>query len=167
MKNIVGIDPGVSGAISLVDSTGRFIDVRDLPTMAKGGKVKQHINSKALQQIIYAWFAEHGEIAAYMENIHAMPGQGVSSMFSMGDTFGAIRGVLACEGIETYFISPKSWKKELKLTSDKELCRAFAIRLFPEASQYLERKKDHNRAESLLIAKYGYRDYYNKGETLL
>jgi len=155
---IIGIDPGLSGAICLLDDTGKFYEIMDLPTMIRGGgqgKVKRCINPKGLQLVIASWFAEYGEMKAYVENINPMPGQGVVSMFSMGDTFGAIKAILACEGIETYFIAPQTWKKYFKLTSDKELCRTYAIRIFPDAAQYLERKSDHNRAEALLIAKWG------------
>lgn len=162
MINVLGVDPGLTGALALLDDRGRFLTISDMPIMSRGvksGKSQNCVNYKGLQLLIDAWRAEYGEIVAYVENIHAMPGQGVTSMFNMGDTFGAIKAILACEDIETYYITPQSWKKHFKLTSDKEQCRAYAIRTCPQAAQYLDRKKDHNRAEALLIARYGVKLY--------
>lgn len=151
---IIGIDPGLTGAIAFVEQERYF--VVDLPTMANGkgkAKVKRQIDPGALKEIIGQNVSVYGATRAYLERMASMPGQGVQTMFSLGDTFGAIRSVMAIMKIRTEIITSQSWKKYYKLTSDKELCRAKAIELFPGAE--LSRKKDHNRAEALLIANYG------------
>jgi crossover junction endodeoxyribonuclease RuvC len=158
----IGIDPGLTGAISLIGNNGEFKELIDMPTMAKnkaGGVVKNCVNARALHTILMQFAGSDDlSIVAFLENVNAMPGQGVSSVFSLGDTFGSIRSVLACCNIETNLIAPQTWKKYFKIGKDKEVVRALAIRLYPEASEYLKRKKDHNRAEALLIARYGYKN---------
>lgn len=153
----IGIDPGLSGAIALVDYSGIFKEVLDIPTMMKGtgkGVVKKQLNAKELQNIIAWMIAEYGHLHAYVENVNSMPGQGVSSVFSLGDTCGVIRAVLACENIPVDFIAPITWKKYYKLTRDKEEARAKAIKLYPDAAQYLTNVGHHNRAEAILMARY-------------
>ena len=153
---IIGIDPGITGAAAFIweDHT----EVFDIPVMAKGkggAKVKNQVNAAALAEMLE--HAKHwvgaDKVYVYLERISSMPGQGVASMFSMGDTFGCIRGVCAALGLSVEIVTPQSWKKAYGLGKDKEVIRAKAIELFPEAP--LSRKKDHNRAEALLIAKYG------------
>lgn len=157
MTYYIGIDPGITGAIALVNHKGALCELFDLPTMLKGDikKPKKCINAKALQHILCAWLAEWGDLIAFVENVHAMPGQGVTSMFNMGETFGTIKSVLTCENIYTNLISPQKWKKQLKLTSDKEECRQYALKMYPNDIHQINRKKDHNRAEAILIARYG------------
>ena len=148
---IIGIDPGISGAIGVIWPDNTY-EVIDMPVMAKGkgsSKVKSQVNAAELAGIL----RESTSPIIYLERISSMPGQGVASMFSMGDTFGCIRGVCAALGLRTEIITPQSWKKSYGLGKDKEIVRAKAIELFPEAP--LSRKKDHNRAEALLIANYG------------
>lgn len=147
---MIAIDPGLSGAVAAI--TGAGIYVTDMPIMAKGkggGRVKTQINASELASILHGYSNGHTVV---LERISSMPGQGVASMFSMGDTFGCIRGVCAALGMRVEVITPQSWKKHYKLPSDKEVCRAKAIELFPDLP--LGRKKDHNRAEALLMAKY-------------
>jgi crossover junction endodeoxyribonuclease RuvC len=93
-----------------------------------------------------------GEYSAMLERVNAMPGQGVASMFSMGDSFGVIRCALAAASIPTEYITPQSWKKHFHLDSNKEAARALAIRLYPMVDLHL--KKFIDRAEALLIATY-------------
>lgn len=152
---IIGIDPGLTGAIAFMVSNKS--NVYDLPTMASGkgkAKVKRQIDPGSLAEIINIEIRTPGQTTAYLERMASMPGQGVQTMFSLGDTFGSIRAVLAILKIKTEIITSQSWKKYYNLSSDKELCRAKAIELFPGAE--LSRKKDHNRAEALLIANYGF-----------
>lgn len=151
---MIGIDPGISGAIARISQSGAY-EVKDLPTMANGkgkSKIKKMINPSALRDILEIYHTSAAEVV-YIERISSMPGQGVASMFSMGDTFGCIRGVCAAMGFRVEIITPQSWKKFYRLGKDKEVVRAKAIQLFPSAP--LSRKKDHNRAEALLIANYG------------
>ena len=153
---IIGIDSGLTGAIAFIYEDTTY-EVLDLPTMAHGkgnAKVKKQINASALATILKDRDISLITTTAFLERVNAMPGQGVASMFSMGDSFGCIRGVLGYAIVPTEIITPRQWKRHFNLPSDKDVCRAKAIELFPDAP--LHRTKDHNRAEALLIAKYGY-----------
>lgn len=150
---IIGIDPGITGAIAFIHTN--WSKVEDIPVMANGKgktKVKNKVNGSALAEMLTNYDLKTATV--YLERVSSMPGQGVASMFSMGDTFGCIRGVCAALGLPIEIITPQSWKKHYGLGSDKEVVRAKAIELFPKAP--LSRKKDHNRAEALLIAMYGF-----------
>jgi crossover junction endodeoxyribonuclease RuvC len=145
----IGVDPGLSGAIAII--TGDWYEVHDIPTMAKGsGVVKSEINAKGMADILRTRIS--GPPLAALERVNAMPGQGVASVFSLGDSFGACRAVLACNSIPTLYVTPTEWKKYYKITSDKEEARALAIKKFPNAELHL--KKHIDRAEALLIANY-------------
>lgn len=151
---IIGIDPGLTGGIAFMNRRGLLLDVSDMPVMAKGkgtSRVKMQINPAGIREIVEIYEPE--PMVAYLERVSAMPDQGVASVFSMGDTFGAIRATFATLGIPVEIITPQLWKKYYKLGKDKEVVRAKAIELYPEAP--LSRKKDHNRAEAILIARYG------------
>ena len=159
MTFVLGIDPGLSGAVTVMTGSGELVEVFDLPVMQTGGKqsfVKNTINASALFTKLQTVRSGGSGVVAYLESVASMPGQGVSSMFSMGHTLGSIASVLACLQIPYVMVRPQEWKKALGLLrADKNLSRALAVQRFPEASQWLERVKDHNRAESLLIAHYG------------
>ncbi len=149
----IGIDPGITGAIAFI---GNNYCVYDLPIMAKGKgrtKVTNQINPSALSELIRAEILGEGDVQVYLERVSSMPGQGSASIFSLGDSYGCIRGVVATMGLRLNVVTPNSWKKHFKLGKDKEVVRAKAIELFANAP--LERKKDHDRAEALLIAQYG------------
>lgn len=156
MSYQIGIDPGLNGAIAFIGPNGQFKDVMDLPTMAKHkatGHVKNCINAKALYDIIMKWHHFAPEI--WLEQVSSMPTDGASSAFSFGDTFGSIRATCACTGLPVMLVAPSVWKKYFNIGKDKEVARALAINLFPTASSHLARKKDHDRAEALLVAKFG------------
>lgn len=166
MINILGIDPGISGAMALLNDQGKLLELCDIPVLVDkvvNGKAKNVINYKQLQNTLMAWIAEYGEMMCYLESVHAMPTQGVTSMFNMGATYGAIRAVLACENIVVEQVAPQTWKKQLKIpmgphlssAEKKEISRGHAIKLFPHDVELFARKADHNRAEAALIAKYG------------
>jgi crossover junction endodeoxyribonuclease RuvC len=147
----IGIDPGLSGAIAILWDDDTY-EVHDIPIMSKGfGTVKNEINAGGMKDILDAATVV-GNAVAVLERVNAMPGQGVSSVFSLGDSFGTCRTVLACLDIPTLYVAPTQWKKHYGLTSDKEQARALAIRLFPKAD--LKLKKHIDRAEALLIALY-------------
>lgn len=157
MTYYIGIDPGLSGALSLIDNQGKYKEVRSIPIMANHkstGRVKNCVNAKALYDIIISWKRFNPSI--WLEHVGARQGDGVCSAFSFGDTFGSIRAVCSCAEIPINLVSPSVWKKYLKIGSDKEVARALAINLFPEACSELSRKKDHDRAEALLLAFFGY-----------
>ena len=164
---IIGIDPGITGAISFFSNHGRLLRVDDLPIMALGKK--QQLNPSELTNIIGGAiedpeFAEAGlslnmgdyANAAYLEKVGAMPGQGVSSMFNFGMGYGAIQGVLAGLCVPLHLVTPQKWKKHHGLIGkDKDCARTLAQQLYPEAS--LARKKDIGRADAILIGDYGLR----------
>ena len=135
---IIGIDPGLTGAIAIF-SNYTYIDVHDMPIMAHGkgkAKVKNQVNAAALSKLIKEEvqnYSDTNTALVYLERISAMPGQGVSSMFSMGDTFGCIRGVCASLGLPIQIITPQKWKKHFGIGKDKEIIRAKAIEQYPEA----------------------------------
>lgn len=151
----IGIDPGLSGAIAILWSDDTY-EVHDIPIMSKGfGSVKNEINAGGMKDILVGGLlptAESYHSVAVLERVNAMPGQGVSSVFSLGDSFGTCRTVLACLDIPTLYVAPTQWKKHYGLTSDKEQARALAIRLFPKAD--LKLKKHIDRAEALLMSLY-------------
>ena len=146
-----GIDVGLTGAVGvLVD--GEYSNVFDIPTVLKGKGTRQEINPSALMTMIRASISYDHDIEVMLEKINAMPGQGVVGVFSLGDSYGTCRSVVACMNLRTQLVSPASWKSYFKLGRDKEESRALAIRLFPSAP--LNLKRHHNRAESLLLAYY-------------
>lgn len=149
----LGIDPGLSGAVAILDPAGGVALLEDLPTLASGtgkARVSRRLDPAALVRLLEPF---HNRIRlAALEAVAARPGQGTASIFSLGDSFGTIRAVLACTGLSVALVSPVEWKRHYRLDCDKERARARAIELFPMAD--LGRKKDHNRAEALLLARY-------------
>lgn len=153
---LLGIDPGLTGAVALIDGVGRFVMVEDMPTMprstaSKSAKVRNQINAAALAQLLRPWAPEVG--VAILEQVGTRPGQDASTTGSLMHSLGVIEGVLASLGIPVVMVSPVAWKKAARLGPDKDQSRALAQRYFPEAS--LARVKDHNRAEALLLARHG------------
>lgn len=150
----IGIDPGLSGAIGFLQD-GRFVAVESMPTVAKGsGTVKNEVSPAGVLGILRGCTPAADAVAAVIERVNARPGEGVASSFSLGDSFGVVRGVVAVARVETHYVTPAQWKKHFKLTSDKEFSRALAVRLFPEAATLLRFKKDADRAEALLLARW-------------
>lgn len=149
LTTYVGIDPGLSGAIAFL--RGDKYTVVDIPIIQKGsGFIKNEINAKGLHDILKKNI-DSQPIAA-LERVNAMPGQGSASVFSLGDSFGVCRAILACAHVPMFYITPVEWKKHYKLTRDKEEARALAVKMFPDAELHL--KKHIDRAEALLIANY-------------
>ena len=158
MKFILGIDPGLTGAIAFLDENGKFIAVHDMPVMPNGkakARIKQQVNAAALVAIMRdAQTYTTLFLTAYLEQVSARPGEGVSSSFSFGDSFGTVRGVLAALGIPMTMVQPHAWKKHFGLLRlDKDYSRTKAQQLYPCAP--LELKKHGGRAEALLIGAYG------------
>ena len=147
MTCILGLDPGVSGAIAFIfsDDPNR-VAVEDVPVVAG------EISAALLADRIKAF----GPSIAMIERVSAMPGQGVSSMFGFGVSFGQARGVIGALNIPLHYVTPAKWKKHFRLSSDKEEARKLALHLFPSCSTSFARKKDHGRAEAALIARYGF-----------
>lgn len=149
---IVAIDPGLTGAIGFLRD-GIYVAVEDMPAVLKGaGSVKSEVSPQGIKTLIRERLQPGETVVAVIEKVGAMPGQGVSSMFSLGDSYGAARAVLATANFELVQAHPATWKKYFKLTSDKELSRALATRMFPAAPLHL--KKHDGRAEALLLARW-------------
>lgn len=151
---ILGIDVGVTGAVAVFEDDGTPIEVFDLPVMANGkraARVKSQVNAGALARRLRVFGAPD---VAYVEAVAARPGQGVSSMFSLGHSLGTVCAVLATLSIPFLLVQPQAWKTQFGLRkADKDASRTLAIRLCPTMD--LSLKKHHNRAEALLIAAYG------------
>ncbi len=153
---IVGIDPGISGALCFF-SNGNIIDVIDMPTMAEGKKSKKQVNGRQIFNEILNiknTFAGH-KINVVVEQVSAMPGQGVTSMFNFGQSFGVIKGICSAMELPIFYVRPAKWKKYFNLiNAEKDASRTKVIEMFPKISQKLSRKKDNNKADAILIAKY-------------
>ena len=151
---IIGIDPGISGAISIVENK-KILEVYDTPTMIDGKKNKKQINSAQVTNIIKESLNRDKEVIVVVEHVNAMPGQGVTSMFNFGQSFGVIKGICAALNLPIYFIRPTKWKKHFNLIkTNKDASRTKVIEVYPEISSKLQRKKDSNRADAILIALY-------------
>ena len=151
---IIGIDPGISGAISILENK-KILEVYDTPTMIDGKKNKRQINSAQVTNIIKERLKDGKEVIVVVEHVNAMPGQGVTSMFNFGQSFGVIKGICAALGLPIYFVRPSKWKKHFNLIkTNKDASRTKVIEAYPEISSKLHRKKDSNRADAILIALY-------------
>ena len=153
---ILGIDPGLSGAIAILENK-KVISLFDMPVMAEGKKNKKQLNSAQLVNIIKDNTVEKDEVAVVVEQVNAMPGQGVTSMFNFGQTFGAIKGVCAALKLPIFFVRPSKWKKYFELiNSSKDSSRTKVIEMYPSLSSQLAKKKDVNKSDAILIARFYY-----------
>ena len=151
---IIGIDPGVSGAISVLKNK-KDIEVYEMPTMIDGKKNKKQVNGSQVANIIKERLNDEKEIIVVVEHVNAMPGQGVTSMFNFGQSFGVIKGICSALSLPIYFVRPTKWKKYFNLIkTNKDASRTKAIAAYPEISGKLSRKKDSNKADAILIARY-------------
>ena len=151
---IIGIDPGLSGAIAILEDKKVF-SVSDMPVMAEGKKNTRQLNSAHLVNIIRENTNPKEDIAVVVEQVNAMPGQGVTSMFNFGQTFGAIKGICAALGLPIFFVRPVKWKKHFNLiNSSKDSSRTKVIEMYPSLSSQLAKKKDVNKSDAILIARY-------------
>ena len=155
---IIGIDPGLSGSICfLID--GKILDVIEMPTMAEGKKNKRQVNGSQVFNEITKRTKEYqkNQVRVVIEQVSAMPGQGVTSMFNFGQSFGVLKGVCTAMQLPMYFVRPAKWKKYFNLiNSEKDASRTRAIEIFPYFSSNLSKKKDTNKADAILIANYYY-----------
>ena len=151
---IIGIDPGLSGAIAILDDLN-ISDIFDMPVMSKEKKNKNQLNSAQLVNIIKKNILTDKETIVIVEQVSAMPGQGVTSMFNFGQTFGAIKGICASLNLPIFFVRPAKWKKHFDLiNSSKDASRTKVIEMYPSISERLSKKKDVNKADAILIARY-------------
>ena len=153
---IIGIDPGITGAICFFED-GEIKDVIEMPNMADGKKNKRQINGSQIFNEISVRIKDipKKEVSVVMEQVSAMPGQGVTSMFNFGQSFGVIKGICAALKLPIYFVRPVKWKKHFNLIkTNKDASRTKVIEVYPKISSKLSRKKDSNKADAILIARY-------------
>ena len=158
---IIGIDPGITGSICFFED-GKIIDVVEMPNMAEGKKNKRQVNGAQIYHEISKRIKnfEKKDIKVIIEQVAAMPGQGVTSMFNFGQSFGVLKGICAAMQIPMYFVRPAKWKKYFNLiNSEKDASRTKAIEIFPHFSAQLSRKKDSNKADAILISSFFYETY--------
>ena len=158
---IIGIDPGISGSICFLKD-GKIIDVVEMPTMTEGKKNKRQVNGSQIYNEILKRINKEGnqEIRVVIEQVSAMPGQGVTSMFNFGQSFGILKGICSAMQLPMYFVRPAKWKKYFNLiNSEKDASRTRAIEIFPYFSSQLSKKKDSNKADAILIASFYYETY--------
>jgi len=161
---IIGIDPGISGSICFLEN-GIIKDVLEMPTMTEGKKNKKQVNgSQIFNEISFRIKTyEKKYIKVVIEQVSAMPGQGVTSMFNFGQSFGILKGICSAMQLPIYFVRPLKWKKYFNLiNSEKDASRTRAIEIFPYFSSNLSKKKDSNKADAILIASYFHETYKNE-----
>ena len=158
---IIGIDPGISGSICFFED-GKIIDVIEMPTMTEGKKNKKQVNGSQIYNEISKRINkfQNKDIRVIVEQVSAMPGQGVTSMFNFGQSFGILKGICSAMQLPIYYVRPAKWKKYFNLiNSEKDASRTRAIEIFPYFSSQLSKKKDANKADAILIASFYYETY--------
>jgi crossover junction endodeoxyribonuclease RuvC len=144
-SQIIAIDPGVNGAWAILRHQGEFIKADELPRFDK------LVDAVAFGALV----ASYAPASAVIEKVGAMPGQGVTSMFTFGAAYGVAIGVIGGYGIPFALITPAKWKAHFRLAGKpKDAARELAIRLYPEAAPSLSLKKHHGRADAILLARY-------------
>ncbi len=158
---IIGIDPGISGSICFFED-GKILDVLEMPTMTDGKKNKKQVNGAQIYNEISTKIRgiEKQNLRVIIEQVSAMPGQGVTSMFNFGQSFGILKGICSAMQLPMYFVRPAKWKKYFGLIkSEKDASRTKVIEMFPYFSSQLSKKKDSNKADAILIASFYYETY--------
>ena len=162
---IIGIDPGITGSICFMKN-GQILEVVEMPTMTEGKKNKRQVNGAQIYNEILQRIKENDNenIRVIIEQVSAMPGQGVTSMFNFGQSFGILKGICSAMQLPMYFVRPAKWKKYFGLiNSEKGASRTKAIEMFPYFSSNLSKKKDINKADAILIASF-YNETYKLEE---
>ena len=155
---IIGIDPGITGAICFFEN-GKIIDVIEMPNMPEGKKNKRQVNGAQITNEITSRIKkiDKKNVKVVIEQVSAMPGQGVTSMFNFGQSFGVLKGICSALQLSVFFVRPVRWKKYYNLiNSNKDSSRTKAIEVFPYISEKLTKKKDSNKADAVLIASFFY-----------
>tara|TARA_Y100000748_G_scaffold253504_1_gene219174 strand:+ start:673 stop:1170 length:498 start_codon:yes stop_codon:yes gene_type:complete len=158
---IIGIDPGISGSICFFQD-GKIIDIIEMPNMAEGKKNKKQVNGSQIYNEISSRIKKinREDVKVVIEQVSAMPGQGVTSMFNFGQSFGVLKGICSAMQLSVYFVRPAKWKKYFNLiNSEKDASRTKAIEIFPYISSQLSRKKDANKADAILLASFFFETY--------
>ena len=155
---IIGIDPGISGSICFFED-GKILEVIEMPIMTEGKKNKKQVNGAQIYNEFLKRINKKDDqvIRVVIEQVSAMPGQGVTSMFNFGQSFGILKGICSAMQLPMFFVRPAKWKKYFNLiNSQKDASRTRAIEIFPYFSTQLSKKKDSNKADAILIASFYY-----------
>jgi len=154
-KYSIGIDPGLSGAIAIISTES--LKIFDMPTMTveRNGKAKRQVSAAELSEMLYLYSGRDCHV--YCERVGAVTGQGVTSVFSFGRSFGMIEGILAAFKMPVTFVPPATWVKAVGRGQGKDASRARAMELFPSDQDQFKRVKDDGRADAALIAYWGSR----------
>ena len=157
---IIGIDPGISGSICFFED-GKILEVIEMPVMTEGKKNKKQVNGAQIYNEFLKRINNKGDqTRVVIEQVSAMPGQGVTSMFNFGQSFGILKGICSAMQLPMFFVRPAKWKKYFNLiNSQKDASRTRAIEIFPYFSTQLSKKKDSNKADAILIASFYYETY--------
>ena len=158
---VIGIDPGITGSICFFED-GKIIDLIDMPNMADGKKQKKQVNGAQIYNeiLLRTKNVEKRNIKVVIEHVSAMPGQGVTSMFNFGQSFGVLKGICSAMQLSMHFVRPAKWKRFFNLiNAEKDASRTKAIEIFPYFSSQLSKKKDSNKADAILIASFYYETY--------
>jgi crossover junction endodeoxyribonuclease RuvC len=149
----IGIDPGLSGAIAVL--TDDSLQIHDMPVMTvdRNGKAKRQVSANELAELLNLYAGKDCHV--YVERVSAMAGQGVTSVFSFGRSFGMIEGILAALKMPVTFVAPATWTRAIGRSPGKDASRARAMELFPEHQDLFKRVKDDGRADAALIAHWG------------
>jgi len=149
---IFGIDPGFTGAISIYRPNLGLIEVHDMPVM-KSAKGKTILNLHGVLDVLER--EDDTPHVAVIEQVGAMPGQGLSSTFRFGQGYGQLEMAIAARGLQVHYVTPQKWKGHFGLSRDKGVSRSVASQRFPQIAAQFARVKDDGRAEACLIALYG------------
>ena len=161
---IIGIDPGISGSLCFFEE-GKIIDIVEMPNMAAGKKNKRQVNGAQIYNEISLRIKnfQKENIKVVIEQVSAMPGQGVTSMFNFGQSFGVLKGICSAMQLPMYFVRPAKWKKYFNLiNTKKDASRTKAIEIFPYISAQLSKKKDSNKADAILLASFFFETYQSE-----
>ena len=161
---IIAIDPGISGSLCFFEE-GKIIDIIEMPNMASGKKNKRQVNGAQIYNEISLRIKnfQKNDIKVVIEQVSAMPGQGVTSMFNFGQSFGVLKGICSAMQLPMYFVRPAKWKKYFNLiNSKKDASRTKAIEIFPYISAQLSKKKDSNKADAILLASFFFETYQSE-----
>jgi|TARA_Y100000782_G_scaffold40920_1_gene45311 crossover junction endodeoxyribonuclease RuvC len=161
---IIAIDPGISGSLCFFEE-GKIIDIIEMPNMAAGKKNKRQVNGAQIYNEISLRIKnfQKENIKVVIEQVSAMPGQGVTSMFNFGQSFGVLKGICSAMQLPMYFVRPAKWKKYFNLiNTKKDASRTKAIEIFPYISAQLSKKKDSNKADAILLASFFFETYQSE-----
>ena len=150
---VLGVDPGATGALALWDTELQALAVCDMPSavVPVGKRIRRELSEAMLAYTLAEWEPD----CAWIERVHALPKQGVTSSFSFGVAYGLVRGVLAAMRVPVTRVTPNEWKKHFRLGADKNEARLTAARLVPANAGDFSRVRDDGRAEAALLALFG------------